>query len=158
MFKKKSIGTVWLVIIASVIFLAFAVLKIFTDHLPEAYVKIADKDLYVMVADTPSRWFKGLSGRKNMGIYDGMLFVFPDASRRAMVMRDMIFPLDVVWITDSKVVDLKQNLMPEKDKDEASLTHYLPSEPSDVVLELPAGFVERSGIKVGDDVKVDMRH
>jgi uncharacterized membrane protein (UPF0127 family) len=158
MFNKKTMSTFWLAIIGGIILVAFIGLKIFTDHLPEAYVHINDKDLYVMVADTPSRWFKGLSGRKNLGIYDGMLFVFPDASRRTMVMRDMDFALDVVWIKDSKIIDVKQNLLPEPGKKEAELTHYSPADSADMVIELVGGYVAQNGIKVGDDVKVDVKN
>ena len=128
--------------------------KIYSSLWSKATVKIAGQELRVLVANNYSHRLKGWSDKKDMGKYGGMLFVFPDHGQHAMVMRDMRFPLDIVWLDNNKVVDIAPNLPPELGVAEDQLTIYRSRTPSTMVLELPAGFRDKYGLKIGDIAEI----
>jgi uncharacterized membrane protein (UPF0127 family) len=128
--------------------------KIYGSLWTKGTVHIVGKEVRVLIADTYNHRLQGWSGHKDMGKYGGMLFVFPDAGRHAMVMRDMYFPLDIVWIDGTTVVDIAPKLPPEAGVAEEQLTVYQARTTSTLVLELPAGFMEQTGLKIGDTVEV----
>ncbi len=124
--------------------------KIYSSLWPKATLKIGGQEVRVLVANNYDHRLKGWSDRKNMGQYGGMLFVFPDRSDHAMVMRDMHFPLDIVWLDGNKIIDIAPSLQPEPGIPEEQLTIYRARAASTSVLELPAGFRDQYGLKIGD--------
>jgi len=128
--------------------------KIYSMFWKTAMIRIGGQEVKVLIADTVERRFKGWSGRKDMGKYNGMLFVFSKQSRYSMVMRDMRFPLDIVWVVDGQIADIAPNVQPEPGREESELTVYSSRLPANVVIELPAGFASEYGLKIGDVVKV----
>lgn len=143
----------WPLIAFAIIVICFVILKIYNYcHWPEAIITVSNSPIKVLVADTPEHWLKGWSDRRDMGGYDGMLFKFLARDSYAMVMRDMEFALDIIWLDDSKIVDMAPNVAPEDGRSEAQLTVYRPRLPATAVLELPAGFIAQKGLKIGDTV------
>ena len=151
--EPKPFKTWHLVFIILVILISVGY-KIYGSLWTKATIKINGQEARVLVADTYNHRLKGWSDRKNMGEYGGMLFVFPDRGQHAMVMRDMRFPLDIVWIDGDKVVDIAPNLPPAPDVAEENLTIYRARAASTLVLELPAGFMSQTGLKIGDEVQI----
>ncbi|MCX6782218.1 MAG: DUF192 domain-containing protein [Candidatus Magasanikbacteria bacterium] len=141
----------WHLYLFGIIVLIFVVLKLY-DWLywPKAEALIAGHEISVLVADTATHWHKGLSGRDGLKENEGMWFKMNSLGYYTMVMRDMEFSIDIVWIDEGKIVDIAPGLKPEKDRPEALLTSYRPRLPATAVLELPAGFIARNGIKIGD--------
>jgi uncharacterized membrane protein (UPF0127 family) len=157
MFSSKEKYTevrLWHVGFFGIIAVVAGVLFLWSKKIPTVDLVLRNEKFTMLLANTPDRWFKGLSGRASLENYDGMLFVFPDYEPRALVMRDMKFPLDIIWLNGDKVVDMRSNVMPENKK-EPELTQYLPVYPANGVLEVTAGFIEKYSIQVGDTVVVD---
>ena len=149
--ESKSPIKLWHLVAFGAIIAAFVVLKVFlVFYTPAGHVTANGQVINVLVADTSERWFKGLSGRDALGEYGGMWFTFLSKDYYAMVMRDMKFPLDIIWLDDGIIVDMAPNVQPESGVEEASLTKYRPRLPADAVLELPAGSVAQYGLKIGD--------
>ena len=98
---------------------------------------------------------KGLSGRGSLAPGAGMLFIFNTPSRYTFWMRDMKFPLDMIWINDGKVVDITKNAPPLK---LINFKVYSPVEPANMVLEVNAGQADQYGIKSGDQVLIYQGH
>ena len=82
-----------------------------------------------------------------------MLFVYTNKERFPFWMRNMHFPIDILWIDDRTIVDISKNV-PASDKPVNQLPIYHPTTPVDKVLELPAGTVDRVGIVIGDKVVI----
>ena len=101
------------------------------------------------VARTPYQFYQGLSKRASLCPDCGMLFVFSDFDERTFVMRDMMFPLDIIFIAKGKVVKVYENLAPEGDKPQ---NLYNSEVPADQVLEINAGQAKAWGIKIGDEL------
>lgn len=110
-------------------------------------VKIAKTLVNVEIADKPDLWYKGLSNHNPICSKCGMLFIFPDKAERTFVMREMRFPLDIIWIDEDKVVKIDKNLPPEGSFPE---NNYASLAPVNYVLEVNAGLTEKENIKVGD--------
>ena len=98
------------------------------------------------VVDTPEKVYLGLGHRRELPEGRGMLFLIPTLGRQAFCMRDMLIPIDIIWIADGQVAGIHPKLSPS-DKG----TFFSPV-PVRLVLEVPGGFADRHGIKVGDPV------
>ncbi len=105
--------------------------------------------LNVEVVNTTESRQLGLSGREGIVDGKGVLFVFPEPSLYNFWMKDMLFPLDIIWInTEGRIVHIETNKSPE-----TYPNAFAPKEPAQFVLETSAGFVDFFGVKVGDEVK-----
>ena len=102
------------------------------------------------VADTESKRQLGLMFREGLAENQGMLFVFEEEGRHSFWMKNMKFPLDIIWIDeDWRVVQIKTNVQPCKDSCE-SITAQAKAK---YVLEVNAGFAGRNKIKIGGKVR-----
>jgi uncharacterized membrane protein (UPF0127 family) len=120
-------------------------------ELQRARVTVAGHTIQVEVAESPAARMRGLSGRPALAADHGMLFTYDVASVPAFWMKDMRFDLDLVWIRGGRVVDLTARA---PHRVEGPLPVYRPSEPVDLVLEVPAGTAARFGWRPGDAVEV----
>lgn len=135
-------------------FAAAVILFLLQYRWPTATVQLSGQNLDVLVAKTPKHWHKGVGGRQSLEPHDGMLFVFGETARHGIVMRDTLFPLDIVWLDKGVVVDIAANVQTEIGKPERELRQYYPRVASTMVLELPAGWVAEYGLKIGDKLVV----
>lgn len=113
------------------------------------FVKINDKKIKVEIADTPELQYNGLSNRESLCADCGMLFEFKDKQIKTFVMREMKFPLDIIWIDGNIIIGIDKNLSPEG----ADYKNLYPGPaPVDYVLEVNAGFADENNIKTGDKI------
>lgn len=121
------------------------------NPLPLGTVKINNAVYQVEVADNDATRMQGLSGRSALGKNSGMYFVFPYAKTLTFWMKDMQFPLDIVWIKNQVVIGISRNIPPPVPGTALQdLTRYVSPQPADRVLELNADAA--SSIQVGDKV------
>lgn len=140
----------WHAILFGIILVTAAVLYYRAQHWPDAMIVLNDRTIKVLVADTYTRQFQGWSDRDSMGEYQGMLFPFGLNGRPTIVMRNMRFPLDIVWLDKGKVVHIVKDAKPEPTRKESDLTRYSPPVSANTVLELPAGFTTTINLQIGD--------
>ncbi|MES2470771.1 MAG: DUF192 domain-containing protein [Patescibacteria group bacterium] len=102
------------------------------------------------IVDTPALRQKGLSDKESLAPGTGMLFVFDSPSKYSFWMKDMNFPIDIIWLDENfVVVDIKTNVSPSTYPDS-----FAPSAPSLYVIELNAGVAEQHGISIGTKVRI----
>lgn len=155
--EKISKSKRWPIVIFAIIFFVFIGLRVQQYFFPrQATMTIGGKTFQVLMANTDALRVKGLSGRKDFGGYGGMVFTFPQADYYTFVMRDMLFPIDIVWINGKTIVDIKERLPPEAGREESELTRYSGVSTADTVIELPAGFAQQNGVKIGDKVQLGL--
>ncbi len=108
-------------------------------------LSIEGTHIAVTVADTPAKRAAGLSSREFLPDNEGLLFIFGEPGKHLFWMKDMHFPIDVVWINERfMVVDVTENILP------ATFPEiFEPMEPVRFVLEVNAGWIAKNGIKRG---------
>lgn len=116
-------------------------------------LQIGDHQLTVEVVNTSASITRGLSGRDHIG-KTGMLFVLPSASQPAFWMKDMKFDLDLVWIGNDQVREITRQA-PALDVALSELPVYQPSQPINLVLEVPSD--QNWQFEVGDKVQFLVR-
>jgi len=108
---------------------------------------LKDIELSLELAQTPKQWETGLSNRTNLGDLDGMLFIFNHHHIPVFWMKNMQFPIDIIWLSDGRVVDITPSV-PVSSADK--LLTYSPREPINMVLETVAGWAATHDIVIGD--------
>ncbi|HXF44470.1 MAG TPA: DUF192 domain-containing protein [Candidatus Paceibacterota bacterium] len=141
------------VVLASTLFLIPYINQI-SNVQRKSEIKIRDQIIVAEVVKSERDMARGLSGRDEIGLNEGMLFLFDEAAIHPFWMKGMRFAIDIIWIRDEKIVDVTENIAPEPDKTDAELALYYPSEPVNKVLELRAGRVRLLRAAEGDLVKV----
>jgi uncharacterized membrane protein (UPF0127 family) len=106
----------------------------------------------VRIADTNTKRCVGLSNTESLGDGEGMLFVHENADTYAYVMRDMAFPLDIVFVAGNGTVTEIHHAATEPGESGDELTRY--RGPGKYVLEVPRGYTNATGLDVGDRVVV----
>lgn len=132
--------------------LAFVYLR-FTTFRPHLQtLQVGATTIEVDVADTIGKQRQGLSGRGSLPENQGMYFPMDQAAFHGFWMKDMRFPLDIIWIRAGKVIDISENV-PYPLEGQIPVT-VAPKEPADAVLEVNADFMEKHNIRLGDSVQV----
>jgi len=118
-------------------------------------VKINNTVISAEIADTAAKRAKGLSGRTTLTDNSGMLFILdPPGSQPAFWMKDMAFPLDIIWIKGGVITKIDANVpVPAAGTADKNLTLYKPDSPVDQVLEVNAGFCFKNNITKGNSVQ-----
>lgn len=137
------------------IFSGIIVLQLNNFSLPKSKITIDKHTFSVEVATTSAQQQQGLSGRASLPQNQGMLFVFAAPAPYPFWMKDMKFPLDMIFINNDKIVDIFQNV-PQPKNSSAKLPIYTPSAPANQVLEINAGLSKADGFKKGDTVSVSL--
>ncbi len=107
-------------------------------------------DILVRVVDTEKTRELGLSYFKSLPSNQGMLFVFPQADTYGFWMKDMKFPLDIIWINDSFIiVDRVINAHPS-----SYPKTFIPKAAARYVLEIPSGTADHYGLTIGSSVVI----
>ncbi len=112
----------------------------------ENYLVIAETSIKIEVADSKSEREKGLSDAEYIDNDHGMYFIFDEPDYHGIWMKNMKFPIDIIWISEGQqVVHIEQAVSPK-----TFPKVFEPKKPAKFVLEVDSGFVRRNGIKLGD--------
>ncbi|MDR3112724.1 MAG: DUF192 domain-containing protein [Elusimicrobiota bacterium] len=149
--KKLSIKIVFIISIT----LMFSNTSFAFDYEDGQNVKVnlCAKDLTLVTAKTPKAHESGLSGFKKIP-QDGMIFFFDDIKPRVFWMKDMNFPLDMVWITGDEIIGITENIPTQKVDDDSELKLYPSPQKVDIVIELNAGRAKKLKLKTGGKLKL----
>ena len=101
----------------------------------------------VEVSDTPEKRSLGLGKRDKLENGWGMLFVFEKRIPHSFWMKNMRFPIDIIWLDNQRIVELAENVPPPQEGESPKVIE--PRLPSNFVLELESGRARALGLKVG---------
>lgn len=117
----------------------------------KATATIKNQTFSIDVAKTAKEKQTGLSGKTSIPTNYGMYFPFDKSDYYAFWMKQMKFPIDIIFIRDGKIVTIFQNVaVPTTNSDNLPL--YQPDEPANAVLEVSAGLSQKYGFTKGDTV------
>ena len=109
------------------------------------------EEIPVEVADTLKKRSLGLGKRTSLKKGWGMLFVFEKRKPHRFWMKDMQFPLDIIWLDNHRIVHVIHNAKPSNSRDE---TEVMTSPvPVNFVLEIAAGRSAKLRLKIGQRMK-----
>lgn len=106
--------------------------------------------IQVRVADTDITRELGLSYFESLPDKQGMLFIFPQVGIYSFWMKDMNFPIDIIWMDENlRVVDRFINVDPSNYPET-----YTPSASAAYVLEISANTADQYGFINGSIAKL----
>lgn len=149
----------WYFAIVSVIamLLMTVVLRVQAASFKHGTAEILDKEgeslvaLNIDIASTDASREKGLSKRESLEKNEGMLFIFDRPGVHTFWMKDMRFPIDIIWFREGKVVELLPDVpVPILGQ---PLPRYTALEAADAVLEVNRGFIKKYGVTPGMELK-----
>lgn len=112
-------------------------------------VLITDKfKIPVYVADTEEKRTKGLGGLSSIPADYGMYFIFNNPDYQGIWMKDMIFPIDIIWIDENnRIVHIENNISPN-----TFPKIFISPIKALYVLELKAGMSATYKLNMGDSL------
>jgi uncharacterized protein len=120
--------------------LIFQETTLYTIYLDEVAIEAT-------VADEYNERIAGLSGVKKLRDLEGKLFIFDTDAKHGIWMKDMHFPIDILWIDKNlQVIDIEENVSP----DTYPTQIFAPESDARFVLEVNAHLVSSVRINVGD--------
>ena len=110
------------------------------------YVYFGNTRVRVELALDEKTQAKGLSGRESLKAEEGMLFVFTKPDKYFFWMKDMNFPLDIIWLDKyGKIIYIKRDAQPASYPETFGI-----AEDAKFVLEVVSGFADKNKLKTGD--------
>lgn len=114
---------------------------------PQHTIYLDSTALNVTVADEHAERLRGLSGVAKLDDFEGKLFIFDEDAKHGIWMKDMLIPLDILWINSNlEVIHIEENVLPSTYPDQI----FAPPSDARFVLELNAYFVRSINVVVGD--------
>lgn len=96
----------------------------------------------------------GLSKYKTLPQDFGMIFIFDKPDLYGFWMKDMKFPIDIIFIKNGQIVTIYKNVNPPKNPNDI-LPAFYPKQPANMVLEINANLSEKYGFKESNKVKIN---
>lgn len=116
----------------------------------EKHALIGNAEIKIEIADNQNAQIRGLSGRRYLKDDHGLLFIFDFDDYHKIWMKEMNFPIDIIWLDASlQVIYFEENVFPN-----TYPKTFSPNQKSRYVLEVPSGFVKDNYIKLGDQMTV----
>jgi hypothetical protein len=112
-----------------------------------------NRQLSVALALTPLEHQRGLSGCSSLSLGQGMYFHFPIKTDAVFWMKDMLIPIDIIWLGDDEVIGITTDV-PPPDTDQTVLPTYPAPAAVNAVLEVGAGHAKRLNIRPGTTIRL----
>jgi uncharacterized membrane protein (UPF0127 family) len=149
---RKDVFSWGLIILVLGLVAAAAIYILWPQLQPHVTVRLGDGVFAAKVAKTSDAREKGLSGTNGLREDQALLFVYETNDKWPIWMKDMNYPIDIVWLDkDKKVVYIVKNAPPESYPYET----FTPKQEARYVLEIPAGTVGRKSITIGTEAMFD---
>lgn len=140
-----------LILGAAVVIFLLLLLLTFILSRKSTKVTVGGQTFSVKVAKTDKEKQVGLSETKKLDKNKGMLFIFDNPDYYAFWMKNMKFPIDIIYINGDKVTYVVHSAPAPTG---SNLPIYQPNEKSDKVLEINSGLSKTYNIKAGSPVKI----
>jgi uncharacterized membrane protein (UPF0127 family) len=112
---------------------------------PTTSFEVAGQSISLEIASSNAARERGLGGRAHVAANKGMLFVFDKPTATCFWMKDMRFPIDIIWLNAAKQVTYVQPSVAPRTYPKT----FCPKSPASYVIELNAGQAQALGISTG---------
>lgn len=154
--SKLHTGLSWLLVVGVLLLVGAAAYLMLEPKLrPHVSVQLGGTMFSARVATTDEEKTKGLSGTPSLAEGEAMLFVYDHDDKWSIWMKEMRYPIDIVWLNkDKKVVHIVKNAPPESYPYES----FTPKEDARYILELAAGTTSKRSIVIGTPATFDEKN
>ena len=159
---SRLLGVVFLLLLlVTAVYYSIETLTPATWYYDQTTVMVGPHTIQATRADTDRKRVRGLSGRTHLADDEGMLFTFMDSVGTEPLypvfwMKEMVMPIDIIWIAGEEIVAIDRLVQPEAPgTPDSDLQLYTPPVPVTAVLEVRGGWVEDRGIELGDVVVIE---
>ena len=122
------------------------------DQLPRQTASINYTELNLYVTTNSTQVTKGLSDTTELPAGTGMLFYLPHQNQLNFWMRDMNYPIDMLWLDSNRhVVHIEPRVSP--DTYPRNFSNPI-GKPAEYVLELNSGDADQFDISIGDKLNL----
>lgn len=137
--------------IITIIIILSIISFIFINKVGNGYymVEINNIEFKVKIADNVLEQKIGLMDTIELEEREGMLFIFPDKKERSFWMKNMNFPIDLLWIKDNTIVGIEKNMIPDN-----GIKHYNSIEEVNMVLELNSGSIDKYNLNINNIINI----
>lgn len=151
--KRKRFNQI--VILGFFLVLSIALISLFSlDSKPQNKICIKDRCFYVELAVTRAEQDRGLMFRRHLDEDKGMLFIFNNETNHQFWMKNVILPLDIIWLNkEHEVVFISKNAQPCRNDICQDIN---PNKNSSYVFEFNAGIADEIGLDIGDKIMFDV--
>ncbi|MCA9348933.1 DUF192 domain-containing protein [Candidatus Saccharibacteria bacterium] len=150
---RRSNRVILLIVVLAAIGVASSLL-LYQQSISTNQAQPTSLGIHLEYAITSVERSRGLSGRPTLDEESGMLFVFESENYYSFWMKDMNFPLDIIWMdSDFRIVDIVYNAPPAGSMPEVT---YTSDKPAKYVLEINAGQAQARGYYLGNRLNIDM--
>lgn len=159
--SKKILFSLFLISIIFIVCISLFLISYFISPLKISEISFYDgtsKELKTKIRVTNPeenfRYIRGIRNKKDIPDGTGVIFKFSSATNSPYWMKDMLFPIDIIWVDNNKIVDYAENLkVPFPNQPPESLRFYKPAVPASSAIEVKAGFIREFGLSKGDEIK-----
>lgn len=114
-------------------------------------LSIREHTFDVVISKTEAEFTQGLSSTHQIDENEGMLFIFPTPGKYNFWMKDMNYPIDMLWINkNNKIIFIQKNATPESYPNSFGPT----DDQTLMVLEITAGLSDKLGITDTDSIVI----
>jgi hypothetical protein len=149
-FNARKIISVLIGLIV-IIFLILLIIRITATQAPFKATEravINNHSFKIKIAQTEREKEVGLSETKFLPDGYAMSFPFGERGYYSFWMKNMKFPIDIIYINNGKIVKVFSNVPAPQKKEPLKI--YVSPSPADTVLEIRAGLAEKYKFKEGD--------
>ncbi|RYZ86967.1 MAG: DUF192 domain-containing protein [Moraxellaceae bacterium] len=145
---KKSSFVLGTLIVLAAIFTAAALFANNSQTVSryDETITIGDINYQADIARTVTDLQHGLSDSPQIAADQAMVFIFPTLSKWGIWMKDMNYPIDILWLDKAKKV---QHIVEDAQPDSYPETSFYPPSDARYVIELKSGTVKDKRITIG---------
>jgi len=117
----------------------------------DRFIKVYFPDGFTVTAElaiTDEERQQGLMFRQDIGQNQAMLFIFEEEEIHSFWMKNMRFPIDIIWLDKDKRIIHIEPEVPACQQDPCP--SYAPVRPARYVLELRSGCAKKQGLRLDD--------
>ncbi|OGH11700.1 MAG: hypothetical protein A3B38_03355 [Candidatus Levybacteria bacterium RIFCSPLOWO2_01_FULL_36_13] len=128
-------------------------LFLFQNLSKKSYVFIDTIRFKAEFAETQKSKEIGLSKYKSIDNDFALVFPFEKNTKPVFWMKDMLFPIDIIFVKDYKIIQIYSNV-PNPTDNNGQLPLYTPKNEANIVIEINSGLSKKYNFKEGDQIKI----
>lgn len=115
------------------------------------HLVLNNEKINILISDSVESRMKGLGDRNKLDPNTIMLFVFDKPDVYSIWMKNMYFPLDIIWLDEElNIIHIEEDISPN-----TYPKIYSSNSKSLYVIEANSGFSKRFDLKVGNKINIE---